>query len=56
VGDSIYGKKKNTIKIDRHFLHAARLKIVLPNETTPRVFEAELPLELKRVLDEVRGN
>ena len=46
VGDSIYGKKKNTVKIDRHFLHAARLKIILPNETNPRVFEAELPLEL----------
>jgi hypothetical protein len=27
----------------------------LPNETTPRVFEAELPDELKKVLDEVRG-
>jgi 23S rRNA pseudouridine1911/1915/1917 synthase len=55
VGDSIYGKKKNTVKIDRHFLHAARLKIILPDETSPRVFEAELPVELKRVLDEVRG-
>jgi 23S rRNA pseudouridine1911/1915/1917 synthase len=54
VGDSIYGKKKNTVKIDRHFLHAARLKIVLPNETSPRVFEAELPDELKRVLEEVQ--
>ena len=55
VGDSIYGKKKNTVKIDRHFLHAARLKIILPNETSPRVFEAELPLELAVVLDELRG-
>ena len=55
VGDSIYGKKKNTVKIDRHFLHAARLKIILPNETSPRVFEAELPLELAAVLDELRG-
>jgi 23S rRNA pseudouridine1911/1915/1917 synthase len=55
VGDSIYGKKRVTAEINRHFLHAAKLKIILPNETTPRVFEAELPDELKRVLDEVRG-
>jgi 23S rRNA pseudouridine1911/1915/1917 synthase len=55
VGDSIYGKKRITAEINRHFLHAARLKIILPNETTPRVFEAELPDELKKVLDEVRG-
>ena len=55
VGDSIYGKKHVTLKIDRHFLHAAKLKIILPNETSPRVFEAELPLELAAVLNELRG-
>ncbi len=53
VGDSIYGKKSLTAEIDRHFLHAAKLKIVLPNETNARVFEAELPVELKKVLEEV---
>ena len=41
VGDSMYGKKKITVEIDRHFLHAVRLKIILPNETSPRVFEAD---------------
>jgi 23S rRNA pseudouridine1911/1915/1917 synthase len=56
VGDSIYGKKHITVEIKRHFLHAARLKIVLPNETSPRVFEAELPEELETVLREVRSN
>ncbi len=55
VGDSVYGKKSLTVDIDRHFLHAAKLKIVLPNETKPHVFEAELPDELKKVLEEV-GN
>ena len=54
VGDSIYGRKNSTVEIDRHFLHAARLKIVLPNETSPRVFEAELPNELKKVLEEIQ--
>jgi 23S rRNA pseudouridine1911/1915/1917 synthase len=55
VGDLIYGKKHVTVNIDRHFLHAAKLKIILPHETSSRVFEAELPEELKVVLDEVRG-
>jgi 23S rRNA pseudouridine1911/1915/1917 synthase len=55
VGDTVYGKKKSTVEIDRHFLHAARLKIILPNESKPRVFEAELPEELVVVLDGVRG-
>ncbi len=54
VGDSVYGKRKFTVDIKRHFLHAFRLKIILPNEKEPRTFEAELPEELKRVLDDVR--
>jgi len=54
VGDSIYGKRNFTLNINRHFLHAAKLSIVLPNETVPRLFEAELPDELKRALEEVK--
>jgi 23S rRNA pseudouridine1911/1915/1917 synthase len=55
VGDSIYGKKSLTVKIKRHFLHAAKLSIILPNEKKPRLFEAPLPEELKNVLEEVRN-
>lgn len=54
VGDSVYGKRAITLTIDRHFLHAYRLKIVLPNEKQPRTFEAELPAELKNTLEEVK--
>jgi 23S rRNA pseudouridine1911/1915/1917 synthase len=54
VGDSVYGHKNSRLDIDRHFLHAAKLSIVLPGEKKPRLFEAELPVELKRVLEEVR--
>lgn len=54
VGDSVYGKRTPSAGIERHFLHALRLKIVLPNEEHPKVFEAELPDELKKVLEEVR--
>jgi 23S rRNA pseudouridine1911/1915/1917 synthase len=50
AGDTIYGFKHSSIDIDRHFLHAARLKICLPGEKTPRIFEAQLPVELQKVL------
>lgn len=53
VGDSIYGRRNPSVNIDRHFLHAYRLKILLPNEKEPRTFEAELPDELKNALEEV---
>lgn len=55
VGDLVYGRKNPTVEISRHFLHAAKLKIVLPNEKQPRVFEAELPRELIVVLNETRS-
>lgn len=54
VGDSIYGRRHPSVNIDRHFLHAYRLKILLPNEKEPRTFEAELPDELKNALEEVK--
>jgi len=54
VGDSVYGKRTVTATIDRHFLHAAKLKIILPGEKSPRTFEADLPDELKAVLEEVK--
>lgn len=56
VGDSVYGRKSLSVEIRRHFLHAAKLKIVLPHEKQSRIFEAELPAELDAVLNEVRGN
>ncbi len=55
VGDSIYGKKSLTVDINRHFLHAAKLSIILPNEKKLRLFEAPLPEELEKVLEEVRN-
>ena len=54
VGDKIYGRKKTSVEIERHFLHAYRLKIVLPGETEPRIFEAPLPDELESVLTVLR--
>jgi 23S rRNA pseudouridine1911/1915/1917 synthase len=54
VGDAIYGRKNNPIQIDRHFLHASRLKIILPNENKAQIFEAPLPNELSAVLELLR--
>ncbi len=54
VGDKIYGHRKQSIEINRHFLHAARLKIVLPGEKTASAFEAPLPDELQVILDSLR--
>jgi 23S rRNA pseudouridine1911/1915/1917 synthase len=54
AGDSVYGHRNTTIPIMRHFLHAARLTILLPGEKKPHTFVAPLPLELKEVLEELR--
>jgi 23S rRNA pseudouridine1911/1915/1917 synthase len=54
AGDVIYGKKKPSINIGRHFLHAKKLKINMPNEKQPMVFEAPLPEELENLLIELR--
>ncbi len=57
VGDQVYGRKKPSVEIDRHFLHAYRLKIVLPGEKDARTFEAQLAEGLERVLVSLRvGN
>lgn len=55
VGDLVYGRKKTTAEISRHFLHAYRLRIVLPGEKEPRIFEAPLPDELLTVLSTLRA-
>ena len=55
VGDKVYGRKSQSVQLDRHFLHAARLKITLPGEKKPRQFEAPLPEELEEVLVELRN-
>ena len=54
VGDEVYGRKKPSIDLDRHFLHAYRLKIVLPGQEEPKFLEAPLPEELERVLQSLR--
>lgn len=54
AADMVYGKRKPTVELGRHFLHAHRLKIVLPGEKRARIFEASLPQELQFVLEHLR--
>lgn len=54
TGDRFYGRRKPSLDLGRHFLHAQRLKITLPGEKQPRTFEAPLPDELARALAGLR--
>lgn len=54
VGDEVYGRKSQSLKLDRHFLHAYKLKIILPGDAAPRTFEAPLPDDLEQVLNQLR--
>jgi 23S rRNA pseudouridine1911/1915/1917 synthase len=55
AGDTVYGHRHSTIPLDRHFLHAQRITVCLPNSKLPTTFEAPLPLELARLLDQMRS-
>jgi 23S rRNA pseudouridine1911/1915/1917 synthase len=55
AGDRIYGKHKPTIDLDRHFLHAYKLRIALPGRKEATFFEVSLPPELQKVLNELRN-
>ena len=55
VGDVIYGHKRPSLSIHRHFLHAFRLRIQLPGEKSPREFQAPLPDDLESILAALRA-
>jgi 23S rRNA pseudouridine1911/1915/1917 synthase len=54
TGDTIYGRRRPTLPLERHFLHAAQLTIHLPGEDQPRTFHAPLPPELAAALEFLR--
>ncbi len=55
AADPVYGHHKASVDLNRHFLHAFRITLVLPGESAPRTFEAPLPEDLQRVLTELRS-
>jgi 23S rRNA pseudouridine1911/1915/1917 synthase len=54
-GDSVYGRRKSSVPLQRHFLHAFRLTVRLLNEKQPSTFEAPLPDDLEAALDNLRS-
>ena len=56
VGDVLYGRRTPTVAINRHFLHAAELTLLLPGESKARQFSADLPAELQTILAGLRNS
>ena len=56
AGDTTYGKRQTSIPLERHFLHAGFLRICMYGEEEPYSFSADLPQELKQVLEYLRNH
>lgn len=54
AGDQVYGRRKRTIPLRRHFLHAHRLAFCLPGSGQEISLSAPLPAGLNNVLDWLR--
>jgi len=55
VGDTVYGRRRPSLPLERHFLHAARLTLALPGSGERRTFTAPLPRDLEQALENLRG-
>jgi 23S rRNA pseudouridine1911/1915/1917 synthase len=53
VGDTVYGHRKQRLKLDRHFLHAESLSLVSPGSGQPLTVRAPLAPELQAALDQL---
>jgi len=54
VGDTVYGRKKNSLGLKRQFLHAHRLSFLHPRTGEPLHLEAPLDEELQNILDQLK--
>jgi 23S rRNA pseudouridine1911/1915/1917 synthase len=54
VGDKLYGPRRSRRLLPRQFLHAHRLRFLLPGKTESSEFTAPLPEDLERFLEEIR--
>ena len=54
VGDTIYGRHRQSIKMSRHFLHAESITLTLPSTNESITLHAPLPPELESVLANLR--
>jgi 23S rRNA pseudouridine1911/1915/1917 synthase len=53
VGDGVYGRRKEAIKLKRHFLHAASITFARPDTGEPVTVEAPLPVGLANTLEKL---
>lgn len=53
VGDTVYGRRHQRIKMKRHFLHAAALSFPLPGSSEIVTVEAPLPVPLQDILNKL---
>ncbi|HID86002.1 MAG TPA: RluA family pseudouridine synthase, partial [Anaerolineae bacterium] len=53
VGDPVYGFRRQRLGLARQFLHAWKLSFRLPSSGQPIELTAELPRDLRRVLEEL---
>lgn len=53
VGDTVYGRRRQPLLKDRHFLHASRLILTHPVTEREICFEAPMPDELRHVLHQL---
>ena len=56
VGDRVYGLRRPSLEVNRHMLHAWRLRLLLPGERKPRSLEAPLPPDFAWALEELRSH
>lgn len=54
VADSLYGRRKPSLPLERHFLHATRLTIMLPGQMEEQTFTAPLPADLEKIIQQLR--
>jgi 23S rRNA pseudouridine1911/1915/1917 synthase len=55
VGDKMYGSKPLPSGLDRQFLHAQKLALILPGNKAKTEFEASLPTDLADFLGSLHG-
>lgn len=56
VGDRVYGRKKNSLPLQRQFLHAHRLCFDHPSTGERLCFESKLPADLEQIVELLRKN
>ncbi len=56
VGDKVYGRRKQKLALDRHFLHAVELRFNRPLDGDRLAIRTDLPRELQAVVDQLANS